>query len=193
MSELLLILVGTVLINNIVLTKFLGLCPLVGVSGKVETAVGMALATTFVLTLSAALAYLVENYLLQPWGLVYLRLVMFLLVIATVAGFAQIMVRRINPLLHQLLGIFLPLVASNCAILGVTLLNLQESRSFVASVVYGFSAALGFSLVLVLFAAIRERVAVADVPLPFRGAAIAMITAAMMALAFMGFTGLVQE
>lgn len=192
MNEILLILVGTVLVNNVVLTRFLGLCPFFGTSAKLETAIGMSLATTFVLTLAAALSFLVEHYVLAPRGLAYLRIVTFILIIAAVAKFAELMVRRIHPLLHQLLGIFLPLVASNCAILGITLLNVQESRTFVHSLFYGFGAAAGFSLVLILFAAIRERVAVGDVPQPFRGAAIAMITAGMMALAFMGFTGLVS-
>lgn len=192
MNEILLILIGTVLVNNLVLTRFLGLCPFLGTSAKLETAIGMSLATTFVLTLASALAFLLENYLLEPYGLAYLRIITFVLTIAAVAKFAEMMVRKINPLLHQLLGIFLPLVASNCAILGVTLLNVQESRTFLHSLFYGFGAAAGFSLVLVLFAAIRERVAVADVPQPFRGAAIAMITAGLMSLAFMGFTGLIK-
>ncbi len=192
MSELLLILVGTVLVNNLVLTRFLGLCPFLGVSGKLETAIGMALATTFVLTLSSALTYLVHHYLLQPFDLVYLRIITFILVIAAVAKFTELMVRNISPLLHQLLGIFLPLIVSNCAVLGITLLNIQEARGFLQSLVYGFGGAAGFSLVLVLFAALRERIAVADVPLPFRGAAIAMITAGMMSMAFMGFAGLIK-
>ncbi|MDH3589271.1 MAG: electron transport complex subunit RsxA [Gammaproteobacteria bacterium] len=192
MNELLLILVGTMLVNNLVLTRFLGLCPFLGVTGKLETAVGMSLATIFVLTLAAAVSFLIDQYLLQPYALAYLRIITFILVIAVIAKFAEMMVRKINPLLHQLLGIFLPLVVSNCAILGVVLLNVQESRSFLESLFYGFGAATGFSLVLVLFAAIRERIAVADVPRPFRGAAIAMITAGMMSLAFMGFTGLIK-
>ena len=192
MSDLLLILIGTVLVNNLVLTRFLGLCPFFGVSGKLETAIGMSLATTFVLTLSSALSFLIHQYLLVPFDLVYLRIITFILVIALVAKFAELMVLNISPLLHQLLGIFLPLVASNCAVLGIALLNVQEARSFLESLVYGFGGAVGFSLVLVLFAAMRERIAVADVPVPFRGAAIAMITAGLMSLAFMGFTGLVK-
>lgn len=193
MSELLLILIGTVLVNNLVLTKFLGLCPFLGVSGKLETAIGMSLATTFVLTLSSALTFLIHHYLLVPYELVYLRIITFILVIAGISKFTELMVRNISPLLHQLLGIFLPLVASNCAVLGIALLNVQESRNFLESLLYGFGGAAGFSLVLVLYSAIRERVAVADVPTPFRGAAIAMITAGLMSLAFMGFTGLVPD
>ncbi|NNF60247.1 MAG: electron transport complex subunit RsxA [Gammaproteobacteria bacterium] len=192
MNDLLLILVGAVLVNNLVLTRFLGLCPVFGTSAKLETAIGMSLATTFVLTLAAALAFLVERYVLLPLDLDYLRIITFILVIAAVAKLTELMVLKVDPLLHQLLGIFLPLVASNCAILGIVLLNAQESHSFLHSVFYGFGAGAGFSLVLVLFAAIRERVAVADVPRPFRGAAIAMITAGIMSLAFMGFTGLIS-
>ncbi|MDH3769190.1 MAG: electron transport complex subunit RsxA, partial [Gammaproteobacteria bacterium] len=145
-----------------------------------------------VLTLSSALTYLINHYLLQPFDLVYLKIITFILVIATVAKFTESMVLRISPLLHQLLGIFLPLIASNCAVLGVALLNVQQAHSFLESLMYGFGGAVGFSLVLVLFGAMRERVAVADVPVPFRGAAIAMITAGLMSLAFMGFAGLIK-
>ncbi len=190
MTELALILIGTVLVNNFVLTKFLGLCPFLGVSGKLETAIAMSVATTFVLTLSSGLSFAVERYLLQPFGLAYLRIVAFIVVIAAVVQFTEIMVRKMNPLLHQALGIYLPLIATNCAILGVALLNVQSAHSLVQSLFFGFGAAAGFALVLVLFAALRERLEVADVPVAFRGAAIALITAGLMSLAFMGFTGL---
>ena len=176
MGELVLILTSTVLVNNFVLTKFLGLCPFMGVSRKLETAAGMALATTFVLTLSAVLSYLVEQYLLQPLGLGYLRTIAFILLIAAVVQFTEMVVRQTSPLLYQVLGIFLPLITTNCAVLGVALLNVQQSHNLVQSLFYGFGAAAGFSLVMVLFAAIRERVAAADVPEPFRGPAIALIT-----------------
>ena len=192
MGELVLILTSTVLVNNFVLTKFLGLCPFMGVSRKLETAAGMALATTFVLTLSAVLSYLVEQYLLQPLGLGYLRTIAFILLIAAVVQFTEMVVRQTSPLLYQVLGIFLPLITTNCAVLGVALLNVQQSHNLVQSLFYGFGAAAGFSLVMVLFAAIRERVAAADVPEPFRGPAIALITAGLMSLAFMGFKGLVK-
>ncbi|WP_107852908.1 electron transport complex subunit RsxA [Oceanimonas marisflavi] len=192
MSEYLLLFVGTVLVNNFVLVKFLGLCPFMGVSGKLETAIGMGLATTFVLTLAAACSYLVNQYILMPLDLLYLRTLSFILVIAVVVQFTEMVVHKTSPALYRLLGIFLPLITTNCAVLGVALLNINEQHNFMQSLVYGFGAALGFSLVLVLFAAMRERLAGADVPVPFRGPALAMITAGLMSLAFMGFTGLVR-
>jgi len=192
MSDLALILVATVLVNNFVLVKFLGLCPFMGVSRKPETATGMALATTFVLTLSSASSYLVNAWVLQPLGIGFLRTISFILIIAAVVQFTEMVVQKTSPLLYQVLGIYLPLITTNCAVLGVALLNVQESHSFIESLVYGFGAAIGFSLVMILFSGIRERVAAADVPAPFRGSAIALITAGLMALAFMGFTGLVK-
>jgi electron transport complex protein RnfA len=191
MTEYALILVGTVLVNNFVLVKFLGLCPFMGVSKKLETAVGMGLATTFVLTLSAVTSWLVNEYLLVPLGIEYLRTIAFILVIAVVVQFTETVMHKTSPVLYQVLGIFLPLITTNCAVLGVALLNLQEARGFLESALYGFGAAVGFSLVLVLFAAMRERVAVADVPEPFQGSSIALVTAGLMSLAFMGFAGLV--
>ncbi len=191
MKEYLLILLSTVLANNFVLVKFLGLCPFMGVSRKLETATGMALATTFVLTLSSVTSYLVNHLLLEPLGLEYLRTITFILVIAVVVQFTEMYVHKASPVLYQVLGIFLPLITTNCAVLGVALLNVQEKHGFVESLLYGFGASVGFSLVLILFAAMRERITVADVPVPFRGAAIALITAGLMSLAFMGFSGLV--
>jgi electron transport complex protein RnfA len=193
MTEYALILVGTVLVNNFVLVKFLGLCPFMGVSKKLETAFGMGLATMFVMTLSSVLAWLVNAYVLVPLGIDYLRTIAFILVIASVVQFTETVMHKTSPMLYQLLGIFLPLITTNCAVLGVALLNLQEQRSFLDSVVYGFGAAIGFALVLVLFAAVRERVTVADVPEPFQGSAIALVTAGLMSLAFMGFAGLVAH
>jgi len=193
MTEYALILVGTVLVNNFVLVKFLGLCPFMGVSKKLETAIGMGLATTFVLTLSAITSWLVNEYLLLPLGIEYLRTIAFILVIAVVVQFTETVMHKTSPVLYQVLGIFLPLITTNCAVLGVALLNLQEHRSFLESALYGFGAAVGFSLVLVLFAGMRERVAVADVPEPFQGSAIALVTAGLMSLAFMGFAGLVAN
>jgi electron transport complex protein RnfA len=192
MSEYALLLVSTVLVNNFVLVKFLGLCPFMGVSRKLETATGMALATTFVLTLSSVSSYLADAYLLAPLHLEYLRTITFILVIAVVVQFTEMVIRKTSPLLYQVLGIYLPLITTNCAVLGVALLNVQEQHSFLQSAVYGFGAAVGFSLVLILFAAMRERIAVADVPVPFRGPAIGLITAGLMSLAFMGFSGLVK-
>ena len=192
MSEYLLILVSTILVNNFVLVQFLGLCPFMGVSNKLETAMGMSLATTFVLTLSSVCSYLANAYLLQPLGLEYLQTITFILVIAVVVQFTEMVVRKTSPLLYRLLGIFLPLITTNCAVLGVALLNIKKQNDFVESIIYGFGGALGFSLVLILFSAMRERIAMADVPQPFKGSAIGMITAGLMSLAFMGFTGLVN-
>ncbi len=192
MSEYALILVSTVLVNNFVLVKFLGLCPFMGVSRKLETAMGMGLATTFVLTLSSVASYLVNTWMLEPLGLEYMRTIAFILVIAVVVQFTEMVMHKTSPVLYQVLGIFLPLITTNCAVLGVALLNTQEQHNFVESALYGFGAAVGFSLVLVLFAAIRERVNAADVPDPFKGNAIALITAGLMSMAFMGFSGLVS-
>jgi len=193
MKEYALILISTVLVNNFVLVKFLGLCPFMGVSKKLETAVGMGMATTFVLTLSSVCSYLANEYLLAPLGLEYLRTITFILVIAVLVQFTEMVMHKTSPVLYQLLGIFLPLITTNCAVLGVALLNIQEQHSFIESFLYGFGAAAGFSLVLVLFAAMRERVTVSDVPGPFQGSAIAMITAGLMSIAFMGFSGLVSS
>ncbi|AJD48784.1 electron transport complex protein RnfA [Alcanivorax sp. S71-1-4] len=193
MTEYVLILVSAVLVNNFVLVQFLGLCPFMGVSNKVETAMGMSLATTFVLTLSSVLAYLTWDWILVPLELEYLRTLSFILVIAVAVQLTEMFVRKASPLLYRVLGVFLPLITSNCAVLGVALLNVRkEDASFLSSLTYGFGAALGFSLVLVLFAAMRERIAVADVPEAFRGPAIGLITAGLMSLAFMGFSGLIR-
>ena len=192
MSEYLLLLVGTVFVNNIVLVKFLGLCPFMGVSRKVETAIGMSAATTFVLTLSAILSYIINSWILAPLGLEFLRTIAFIIAIAAVVNFTELVVHKTSPLLYNVLGIFLPLITTNCAVLGVALINVQETNSFLQSAIFGFGAALGFSIVLVLFAAMRERVNVADVPAPFQGAAIGLVTAGLMSLAFMGLSGLVK-
>jgi len=192
MTNILLLLVSTVLVNNFVLAKFLGLCPFMGVSSRVETATGMAAATTFVLTIASLASYLINHFILQPFNLEYLQVLSFILAIAVVVQFTEMVVQKTSPMLYRLLGIFLPLITTNCAVLGVALLNVNKEHNFVESIIYGFGAAAGFSLVLILFAAIRERIAVADVPQPFQGAAINLITAGLMSLAFMGFTGLVK-
>ncbi len=192
MGEYLLLFIGTVLVNNFVLVKFLGLCPFMGVSGKLETAIGMSVATTFVLTLASALSYIVNTFILAPLGMEYLQTLSFILVIAVMVQLTEMVIHKTSPILYRLLGIFLPLITTNCAVLGVALLNVNEAHNFVQSVIYGFGAAVGFSLVLILFAAMRERLAAADVPLPFKGASIAMVTAGLMSLAFMGFSGLVK-
>jgi len=192
MTEYALILISTIWVNNFVLVKFLGLCPFMGVSRKLETAIGMALATTFVLTLSSICSFLVNEFILEPFDIMYLRTIMFILVIAVVVQFTEMVVHKTSPLLYNVLGIFLPLITTNCAVLGVALLNIQEDHSFLETVFFGFGAAVGFSMVLILFSGIRERIAVADVPSAFQGTSVAMITAGIMSLAFMGFIGLVN-
>lgn len=190
MTDYLLLLLGTALVNNVVLVKFLGLCPFMGVSNKLDTAISMGLATTFVLTLAAVASWLIEHYILQPFGIGFLRILSYILIIAAVVQFTEMMVRKTSPLLHQLLGIFLPLITTNCAVLGVALLNTQAQHTFVESIIYGFGSALGFTLVMVIFAGIRERLALADVPDVFAGAPIGFIAAGLLSLAFMGFAGL---
>ncbi len=191
-SELATILLSTVLVNNFVLAQFLGLCPFMGVSNKLESAIGMAGATTFVMTLASVCTYLVNTWVLDPLGLSYLRTIAFILVIAAVVQFVKMFMEKTSPLLYRVLGVFLPLITVNCAVLGVAILNTQKVHNFFESTMYGFGGALGFAMVLVLFSAMRERLAVADVPAPFKGASIGMITAGLMALAFLGFGGLVS-
>ncbi|MAT51742.1 MAG: electron transport complex subunit RsxA [Porticoccaceae bacterium] len=191
MQDIAIIIVSAVLVNNFVLVQFLGLCPFMGVSNKLETAIGMSSATTFVLTLAAISSYLVNSWVLIPLGLEYLKTISFILVIAVVVQFTKMFIEKSSPLLYRVLGVFLPLITTNCAVLGVALQNTARNRSFMEASLYGFGAAIGFSLVLILFSAMRERLAVADVPQPFKGAAIGMITAGLASLAFMGFGGLV--
>ena len=192
MTDYLLLLVSTVLVNNFVLVKFLGLCPFMGVSSKTETAIGMSFATTFVMTLASLVSYVVNTYVLAPLSMEYLTTMTFILVIAVVVQFTEMFVQKVSAKLYRLLGIFLLLITTNCAVLGVALLNLYEQHNFFESLIYGFGAAAGFSMVLIMFSAMREKLANADVPTPFKGAAIAMITAGLMSLAFMGFTGLIK-
>ena len=192
MEHYLLIMLGTVLVNNIVLVKMLGLCPFMGVSKKLSAAVGMGAATAFVLTLASGLSYLVDHHLLIPNDLSYLRTLSFIVVIAAIVQFTEMFIRKSSPVLYQTLGIYLPLITTNCAVLGIPLLNVQENHNFIESLVYGFGGAVGFALVLTLFAAMRERLEGAAIPAPFRGSAIAMVTAGLLSLAFMGFAGLVK-
>jgi electron transport complex protein RnfA len=188
-GELLLIALGAALVNNFVLVQMLGVCPFLRASQRVEGAIGLSLAMALVLTLAAGTTQLVDLYVLKPYGLQYLRLFALLLVIGSVVAVTDLAVRRFAPLLQRVLGVYVPLVATNCAVLGVALLNTAASRSFVAALFYGTGAALGFGLALTLFAGLRERVALADVPVAFRGAPIAFVTAGILSLAFMAFTG----
>ncbi|HQS37391.1 MAG: electron transport complex subunit RsxA [Methylotenera sp. 24-45-7] len=184
------ILIGTVFVNNIVLVKILGLCPFMGVSKKLEASIGMAGATAFVLSIGSMTSWGINQYLLEPNGLMYLRTLSFIVIIAGVVQLTEMVMEKNFPVLYQGLGIFLPLITTNCAVLGIPLLNAQASHSFVESLFFGLGGALGFSLVLILFASMRERLEAADVPLVLKGSAIAMVTAALMSLAFMGFAGL---
>jgi electron transport complex protein RnfA len=194
MSEYLMILIGAVFVNNIVLVKILGLCPFMGVSKKLEAAIGMGAATAFVLTLASGASYLIDHYLLVPYDLTYLSTLSFIVVIAGIVQFTEMYIKKTSPVLYQVLGIYLPLITTNCAVLGVPLLIAQNQIQYtlLKALWFGFGSAAGFTLVMVLFAGIRERLEGADVPGIFKGSAIAMITAGLMSLAFMGFAGLVK-
>jgi electron transport complex protein RnfA len=192
-TDLLLLALGASLVNNFVLTQFLGLCPFVGVSRRFEAAAGMALATLFVLTLASGASYAMWHWILEPLGLGYLRTLVFILLIAAVVQVTEMLVRASSPLLHELLGVFLPLITTNCAVLGVALLNLERQHGLIESLVFGAAAAAGFGLALLAFTGLRERLETADVPAAFRGTPLALITAGLMALAFMGFGGLVAR
>lgn len=190
MTEIFLIFISAAFVNNFVLVRFLGLCPFMGVSTQYKSAMGMSFATAFVLTMSSIASYLVNEYLLQPLGLEYLKTLSFILVIAVTVQITEMILHKSSPLLYQVLGLFLPLITTNCAVLGVALLNVQQQNSLIESAVFGFGAAFGFGLVLVLFSAIRERLEMANVPESFRGLPIALMTAGIMSLAFMGFSGM---
>ena len=190
MTQYLFLILVDVLVNNVVLVRILGLCPFMGVSKKLETAFGMGAATTFVLTVATGASYVIDHFLLIPFELDYLRTISFIVTIAAIVQLTEMVIQKTSPVLHQVLGIYLPLITTNCAVLGVPLLNIANKHNFIESLLFGAGNAVGFSLVLVLFAGIRERVDGADVPLPFRGVAIALVTAGLMSLAFMGFAGL---
>lgn len=190
MTSYILLVVSAVLVNNVVLVRILGLCPFMGVSKKLDTAMGMGLATTFVLTLACLTSYLIDRYLLQPFDLGYLGTLAFIVVIAAIVQLTELVIQKTSPVLHQVLGIYLPLITTNCAVLGIPLINVGLRHDLLSSILFGFGSALGFTLALILFAGIRERLDGADIPVHFRGSAIAMVTAGIMSLAFMGFAGL---
>jgi electron transport complex protein RnfA len=190
MISYLFVVLGAVLVNNVVLVRILGLCPFMGVSKKLGTAAGMGAATTFVLTVGCGASYVIDQWLLIPNQLEYLRTLSFIVTIAAIVQLTELVIQKTSPLLHQVLGIYLPLITTNCAVLGIPLLNITLRHNFIESLLFGFGSALGFTLALVLFAGIRERLEAADIPVHFRGTAIAMITAGLMSLAFMGFAGL---
>jgi electron transport complex protein RnfA len=192
MEKLLLLIVSAVLVNNFVLARFLGICPFLGVSKKTETAIGMGMAVIFVMSIASLVTWILQYYILTPYNIQYLQTIVFILVIASLVQLVEMIIQKVSPVLYQALGIFLPLITTNCAVLGVAVLNIQKGYSFWESVIFGVGASLGFALALILFAGIRERLDLADVPKPLRGTAIALVTAGLLSLAFMGFTGLVK-
>ena len=185
------IIIGAIFVNNIVLSQFLGICPFLGVSSKVETSLGMGAAVTFVMAITAVVAWSLQKYVLAPLNIEYMQTIVFILVIAALVQMVEIVLKKVSPALYQALGIFLPLITTNCAVLGVAIMLVQEQYNLLQSVVYSVSIALGFGLALVLFAGIRERLELDEMPEAFRGTPIALITAGILAMAFMGFSGLV--
>ncbi|MBB6214908.1 electron transport complex protein RnfA [Anaerosolibacter carboniphilus] len=190
-SGLFIIFVSALLVNNFVLSRFLGICPFLGVSKQVETAAGMGMAVTFVMTLASIITYIVQIFILDALGLGYLQTIAFILVIAALVQFVEMVIQKTSPTLYQALGVYLPLITTNCAVLGVALLNIQSNFNLIETIVNAIGASLGFSLAIILFAGIRERLEIADVPAIFKGFPIALITASLMSIAFLGFTGLV--
>jgi Na+-translocating ferredoxin:NAD+ oxidoreductase subunit A len=197
MEKYLLLIAGAVLVNNFVLTRFLGICPFLGVSKNLPTALGMSAAVIFVLTSGSAVTWAISEFLLRDTGLLgidlsYLQTIVFILVIAAFVQFVELVIKRVSPALYQALGIFLPLITTNCAVLGVAVLNIQKKTGFVESTVFGFGAAVGFSLALIIFTGLREKISRANPPKAFQGTAIALITAGLLSLAFMGFAALIK-
>ncbi|CAA7626410.1 electron transport complex subunit RsxA [Magnetospirillum sp. UT-4] len=190
MRDALLLFVSAALVNNVLLARFLGLCSFMGVTTKLSTAVGMGAAASFVITVSAMGDWAIEHFLLKPFDLGYLRTVTFILVVASAVQFTEAVIRKVSPVLFQMLGIYLPLITTNCAVLGVCLLLVDANYGFIDSVIFAFASAVGFSLVMVMFAGLRERLALAEVPAVFAGMPIGLITAGLLALAFMGFSGM---
>ena len=191
-TELSLLLVSAIFVNNFVLARFLGVCPFLGVSKKVETAVGMSMAVVFVMTLASVITWIIQKFILVPFQIEYLQTIAFILIIASLVQFVEMVIQKTSPVLYQALGIFLPLITTNCAVLGVAILNIQKDYTFLSTTVHGFGASVGFALALVLFAGLRERTELADVPKSFQGVAITLITGGLLSLAFMGFAGLVK-
>lgn len=184
------IVIGAIFVNNVVLSQFLGICPFLGVSSKVETSLGMGMAVTFVMALSSVVTWCLQTYVLNPFGIGYMQTITFILVIAALVQMVEIVLKKVSPALYQALGIFLPLITTNCAVLGVAIITIQKDFDLLTGVIYSVSTALGFALALVLFAGIRERLDVEDVPQGMRGVPIALITAGLLAMAFMGFANL---
>lgn len=190
--EYFVIIIGSIFVNNIVLSRFLGICPFLGVSNKVETSLGMGGAVTFVMAIASAVTYIVQQYVLVPFGIEYMQTIIFILIIAALVQMVEIILKKVSPALYQALGIFLPLITTNCAVLGVAILMIQNNYNLLESVVFAVSNAVGFTLALVLFAGLRERLELSNVPKAMKGMPIALITASILAMAFMGFSGLVK-
>lgn len=189
--EYIIIIISAIFVNNIVLNKFLGICPFIGVSGKIETAIGMSGAVLFVMTIATLVTYLIQNYILIPFGIVYMQTITFILVIATLVQLVEIILKKVSPSLYQALGIFLPLITTNCAVLGVAIMAGQQDLNLMESIVFAIANSIGFGLALILFAGIREHLELADVPAPMKGVPIAFVVAGLLAMAFMGFAGIV--
>jgi electron transport complex protein RnfA len=192
MTDLILIFIGAIFVNNFVLSRFLGICPFMGVSKKIDTALGMTFAVMFVMTIAGIITWIIQYAVLNPFKLQYLQTIVFILIIASLVQLVEMIVEKVSPALYSSLGIFLPLITTNCAILGVAILNIQQNYNFLQMFVFTFASSLGFGLALVLFAGIRERVELSDVPVYFKGMPIAFISAGILALAFMGFSGLIK-
>ncbi len=191
LQDYMILLLSAMLIKNVLLAKFLGHCPFLGVSRRMETAVGMSMAVVFVMTMAGMITWVVRRFLLEPFDLTYMQTIAFILVIASLVQFVELFLQKTIPALYKALGIFLPLITTNCAVLGVALLNINENHDFIKTVVFSIASAIGYGLALILFAGLREKFEVSDIPKPFRGTAIGLITAGMMSMAFMGFAGLV--
>ncbi len=189
--SLIAVVIGAIFVNNVVLSQFLGICPFLGVSSKVNTSLGMGMAVTFVMALSAVVTWCLQQYVLVPFGIEYMQTIVFILVIAALVQMVEIVLKKVSPALYQALGIFLPLITTNCAVLGIAILMIQKDMGLLTGVIYSVATALGFALALVLFAGIRERLEIEDVPQSFRGVPIALVTAGLLAMAFMGFANVV--
>ncbi len=192
MVRLLLLIISAVLVNNFVLARFLGICPFLGVSKKVETAIGMGIAVVFVITMAASITWILYMYILVPFDITYLQTIAFILVIAALVQFVEMVIQKVSPSLYQALGIYLPLITTNCCVLAVAVLTVQQSYTFLETVIFAIGASVGFALALILFAGIRERLSLSDIPKPLEGTAIALITSGLLSLAFLGFAGLVK-
>jgi electron transport complex protein RnfA len=191
-GKIFLILLSSILVNNFILSRFLGICPFLGVSKRVETALGMGAAVTFVMAMASVLTYLVQYLILEPLEIAYLQTIAFILVIAALVQFVEMVIQKTSPSLYKALGVYLPLITTNCAVLGVAIINIQEEFDLLETLINGIGGAVGFTLAIVLFAGIRERLELADIPKPLQGFPIALITAGLMSVAFLGFQGLIR-